>query len=150
MATIKGGKKLEDALKELGRKLSVSGTLQVGFLADAKYPDGTQVAMVAAINNFGAPAAGIPARPFFTKTVKDKSPEWPQELGHILVANNLNAETSLKLMGKHIQEQIVDSIENGPWEPNAESTIRGKGFDSPLQHTGFMKSRVDYVIVTKS
>ena len=43
---------------------------QIGFPSGQHYPDGTNVAYVAAIQEFGAPAVNIPPRPFMQPTVK--------------------------------------------------------------------------------
>ena len=49
---------------------------QIGFPSGINYEDGTSVAYVAAIQEFGAPAVGIPARPFIQPTVKEKKDTW--------------------------------------------------------------------------
>ena len=51
--SLSGGEKLEAYLKSLADKLGSSGTLNVGFLEGAKYDDGTPVAYIAAVNEFG-------------------------------------------------------------------------------------------------
>ena len=43
---------------------------QVGFPSGINYEDGTNVAYVATIQEFGAPEANIPPRPFMRPTVK--------------------------------------------------------------------------------
>lgn len=48
-----GGDKLNRALKDLSRKVRNPGTLNVGFLEGATYPDGTPVAYIAAIQEYG-------------------------------------------------------------------------------------------------
>ena len=63
MVAVKGGNKFSKALQELAGKIKSGQSVQVGFLAGATYPDGKPVAMIAAIQEFGAPAAGIPPRP---------------------------------------------------------------------------------------
>lgn len=65
--------KLEAIAKELkGKKL------EVGFRAGDNYEDGTPVAYVAAIQEFGAPARSIPPRPFFRPAIADHKAEWVQ------------------------------------------------------------------------
>lgn len=54
MASVKGGEKLSRKLDEVGRKLGNPRSVRAGFLEKATYPNGTPVAMVAAIQNFGA------------------------------------------------------------------------------------------------
>lgn len=51
---VSGGLKLEAALKRIAKKLSTASNVKVGFLEGATYPDGTPIAYVASINEFGA------------------------------------------------------------------------------------------------
>lgn len=148
MAEIKGGDKLRQALAELAAKLKNPGTLRVGFLENARYPNGTQVAMVAAVQNDGAPAVGIPPRPFFTNMVKDKSPEWPKAIGDLLVANDFDATKTLKMTGEGIKGQLQQSIRDTNAPPLAEATVKRKGFDKPLIDTSHMINSVDYDVKT--
>ena len=106
----RGGGLFEKRLAELAKRVRNPGTLRVGFLEDATYPDGTSVAMVAATQNFGAPGAGIPARPFFTKLVNERSPEWGARLAKILAANDWDAKAALALLGEGIAGQLRQSI----------------------------------------
>jgi len=66
--------------------------------------------MVAAIQNFGAPAAHIPPRPFFTNMVKDKSPEWPKAVGDLLKDNDYDANATLNQAGAGIKGQLQQAI----------------------------------------
>lgn len=108
--TIKGGAKLKAALKEIEKKASKGGTLRVGFLEGATYPNGQPVAMVAAIQNFGAPGASIPPRPFFSNMVKEKSPGWGGSLERILPSVGYDGARALALMGEGISAQLRESI----------------------------------------
>lgn len=142
MASIEfsGGDKLNQVLADIAERAGKAKTLQVGFMSGATYPDGTggAVAAVAAIQNYGAPAAGIPARPFFSNMVKEKSPEWGGSLGNVLKANDYDSELALKAMGKGIEEQLQDSIRETNFPPLAPATIKAKGFAKPLIDTGHM------------
>ena len=64
---ITGGRKLDKFLRTAG-KGGVSG-VRVGFFSTARYDDGTPVATVAAINEFGSREANIPERPFFRQAI---------------------------------------------------------------------------------
>lgn len=110
MTALKGGNKLRARLKELASKLDKPGTLKVGFLENATYPDGTPVAMVAAINEFGAPNAGIPPRPAFRNMIADKSPTWGDAVEQNLVATDYDVETTLERVGMGIKGQLQQSI----------------------------------------
>ena len=108
--TISGGKKLEATLRELAKKVTKKATLRVGFLEGATYPDGTPVAMVAAIQEYGAPSAGIPPRPFFRTMVSEKKGAWGDALGKIMLSTDFDSVKALDLMGEGIQGQLQESI----------------------------------------
>lgn len=146
MATIKGGDKLAKKLAEIATQLKKPGTLRVGFLDGATYPDGTPVAEIAAIHNFGAPRAGIPRRPFFTNMVKKESPEWPKTMGVILKQTNYDTQRTLELMGEGIKGQLQQSIHDTNTPPLAESTVARKGFAKPLIDKSIMINSADYEV----
>lgn len=148
MATIDftGGSKLEAVLKDIAAKAGKAQTLSVGFMSGATYPDGTPVAMVAAIQNYGAPAMNIPPRPFFSSMVKDKSPKWGESLGNVLRANEYDAELALKAMGQGIEGQLQESIRETNAPELALATVKAKGFAKPLIDTGHMLASVQSAI----
>lgn len=51
---LQGGDKMKAALEEMNKKLTSANRVMVGFFEDATYPDGTSVAMVAAVQEYGA------------------------------------------------------------------------------------------------
>jgi len=144
-----GGKGVSDFLSGIANRLksSFSGPqkVKVGFLSNAKYPDGTPVAYIAALNEYGT--SRIPSRPFFRGMISAKSPEWGPTLGRILKANNYNAELSLSLMGEYVKGQLQKSIRDLKTPVNAPSTVQKKGFDDPLIDTGHMINSVDYEVM---
>lgn len=107
---LKGGKKLEQYLANLSRQVDKASSVKVGFLSGSNYDNGTPVAMVAAIQNFGAPARGIPPRPFFSNMVADKSPEWGPAVAALLRDNNFNSEITLEQVGQSIAGQLRQAI----------------------------------------
>lgn len=149
MAKMRGGEGVARALREVSDNISKAATLRVGFLEGATYPDGKSVAMVAAIHEFGAPRAGIPPRPYFRNMIARKSPEWPDAIGKLLVANNYDLALTFAQAGEAIAGQLRQSIVDTNSPALAESTVRRKGFSKPLVDTGHMLNSVDYE-VTKS
>ncbi|KMO33906.1 hypothetical protein VQ02_19905 [Methylobacterium variabile] len=146
MVTVKGGMALERRLGELAAKLGDSPTLSVGFLEGASYPDGTSVAMVAAIDEFGAPANNQPPRPFFRSMIADKSSGWPTSLAATLKTTNYDPKAALGLMGEGIKGQLQQSILDLTSPPLSPKTIARKGFDKPLIDSSVMINSVDYVV----
>jgi hypothetical protein len=148
MAVIRGGQKLEAQLRLLGNTVAKKATLRVGFLENAKYPDGTPVAMIAAIQDFGAPKVGIPPRPFFRNMIRQKQREWGPAIARLLRTNNFDAEKALEFAGQAIAGQLRQSIQDTNTPPLKPATIRRKGFAKPLVDTGQMLNSVDYEVKT--
>jgi hypothetical protein len=100
--------------------------------------------MVAAIQNFGAPAANIPARPFFSNMVRTKSPTWGESLGNLLQKANYDGQKALNGLGYGISAQLQQSIEDTNSPPLSPATIAAKGVSKPLIDTGHMQNSVQY------
>lgn len=152
MATLSGGAALERKLREIAAKAGQSGTLQVGFLASAKYPDGTPVAGVAFMDEFGRTVKAkdgayyqLP-RPFFRNMIAAKSPKWGAALGKIAVTTDYDIRKTLMLMGEGIAGQLQASIRELTSPPLAPSTIAKKGFSKPLIDTAVMINSVSYTV----
>lgn len=148
MASIRGGEKFELAMAELAAQINQPGTLRVGFLEGSTYPDGTPTAMVAAIQNWGAPAVGIPPRPFFSNMVADKSSGWGGIIAADLKAHKYDTIHALDTVGEAIEGQLAESILETNSPPLAESTIRRKGFDKPLIDSSHMINSIAKEIKT--
>jgi hypothetical protein len=148
MATIRGGQRFERLLRSIATSVSRPGTLRVGFLENATYPDGKPVAMIAAIHNYGAPRAGIPARPFFSNMIAKKQGEWPAAIAGLLRANDYDAPRALDVAGAAIAGQLRQEIIDTNAPPLAPSTIRRKGFSKPLIDTSHMINSVDHEVRT--
>lgn len=149
MATIgfSGGALLDAKLREIADRLGKSASVDVGFHPDANYADGVQpVAMVAAIQNYGAPEAGIPARPFFSEMVRENSPNWGNELAGILVAEDYDGVRALRSMGEVIAGQLAESITQANFVPLAPATVARKGFSAQLIDTGTMRRSIKPVV----
>lgn len=136
-----GGKKLQAVLKkaEEARKSQV----KVGFLSDAKYPDGKPVAAIAAINEFGR--GNVPERAFFRQSIAIMEDQLPAKLAKILDPETLTVDAAAAdKIGEFAKEVIQDRIRAFVDPPNTEGTIASKGSDSPLQDTDKMLNSVDY------
>ena len=109
---LNGGQKLLAKLRDIEAKAKKKQSVKVGFLSKATYPNGTKVAYVAAIQNYGAPAAGIPPRPFFTQMLNDRSSKWGDTMGKLIKKNNYNVKLTLEMMGIGIRDQLIQYIDN--------------------------------------
>jgi hypothetical protein len=142
MAALSGGDSIARALSAIGQKMS--GSLTVGFMNGATYPDGVKVAQVAFWNEFGTATA--PSRPFFRKMIADESPGWGALVARAAAYYNYNGATVLNFMGEKIAEDLQQSIVGWQDPRNAPSTIAKKGFDKPLVDTGDMSRSITYEV----
>ena len=130
-------------------KLPKSAGAYVGVLEDAgTYDNGEEVAVVAATNEFGSPAQGIPERSFLRSTV-DKN-EGPYLKGLVEVAERATRlgisdpvgalREGLSDLGEVVAADVVVTIDNFSDPGNASATIEKKGgVDDPLVDTGHMR-----------
>lgn len=137
--SVTGGKAVAERLQRIIKGLESGKAVNVGFLENATYPDGTKVAMVAAIQNYGAPARSIPARPFFSNMIKAKSPQWGDTLGRLLVGYNYDAHAALSMLGEGIKYQLQNSIKDTNLPPLSPITLmlrKMRSEDQSLEVTG--------------
>ena len=156
MATVTGGAGVAAAMAKIQELVTNASVVNVGFLREATYPDGKPVAMIAAIQNFGAPRRNIPPRPFFTTMIKVESPGWAPLIAVQLVKTKYDAAKTMERVGAALKGQLQKSIRTGPWKPLAASTLagrrarykgKGKGkHDKPLIDTGHMLNSVDWIV----
>jgi hypothetical protein len=85
----------------------------------------------------------IPARPFFRSMIQKNKGDWPADLGKIIKAANYDSTVALGRLGKHVAEQLQESIRDFSEPGNAKSTIAKKGFDKPLVDSDHMLNSVD-------
>lgn len=148
MVEIKGGDKFSKELQRIAGAVDSAESVKIGFLQGSTYPDGTPVALIAAIQNWGAPARGIPARPFFSDLIAEKSPEWGPATGALLIANQYDAAKTLAGVGEAVAGQLRQSIVDFSSVPLAPSTIAKKGFDKQLVESAHMLNSVDSEVKT--
>jgi hypothetical protein len=157
-----GGEKLSRLLKKMNRGVHSATGVNVGVLADARYPAAyknrvqfrispmrttTSVAQVAFWMEFGTKYA--PARPFMRKTIDDKSPKWGDSLAYVLKASGYDANKAFTSMGQGIQGQIKATIAHWTDPPNAKLTVAIKGFNKPLTDEGFLQQSINYEVLTR-
>lgn len=89
--------RVKQAIKDLERTSS-----RVGWFESAKYENGTPVAYVATIQEFGYAAGGIPPRPFFRPTIIEQQGAWRTLIGQAvkgMIAGNRSPYQTMELLG---------------------------------------------------
>lgn len=147
---VSGGSKAAAFLNELRLNLTEASAVDVGFFPEDIHPkNDLPVATVAYVNEMGDPLntyegypAPIPPRPFMRQTIAENVGQWGQAFYSGLKAVQYHTNPALSGLGSLIQMQIRNSIVNWSSPMNAPLTIKLKGFNDPLQETGFMEDHV--------
>lgn len=146
MATLKSTAKLAEHLAKIVKSTAGLPRVNVGFLSGATYPDGTSVALVAAVQEFGSESNNIPSRPFFRLMIAEHSKSWPDAIALNYKATDGDIPKTLDRMGQGIKGQLQQSIRDTNDPPLAPATIARKGFSKPLIDSGTMLNAVDYEV----
>jgi hypothetical protein len=110
-------------------KLFEGSVAKVGIPAGKTYPDGTSIAYVATIHEFGAPEVNIPARAPLRVTRNAKSPEWAKLLGEggkAVVQRRISLDGMLDAVGQVAAADIVETIANRLPPPLKPATVEAR------------------------
>lgn len=141
--TLSGGDALMRRLSEIAESMG-GGSVSVGFMEEATYPDGTPVAAVAYWNEYGD--SNRPPRPFFRRMIAEESPSWTRKMARLAKATDYDGPRVMGLMGEDISGALQQSINEFSEPALAESTIAKKGFEKPLIDTGHMLNSITSVV----
>lgn len=150
--TDRGAKAL---LKSVGALAKSKRTVRVGILSDApkKEREGAtgklSLLEVAAIHEFGAPAAGIPARSFIRATIDEHQADI-EKLQRVLlakvVAGQLTEEQALQMIGAKVAGWCKARIAAGIDPPLAPETVKRKKSSKPLVDTGQLRASITHAV----
>lgn len=129
--------------------------VKVGMIANSKgreLDEAGKITMVelAAIHEFGSPAAGVPERSFIRRTFKDYEAELATITTAIatqFVAGAFDLEKALNKIGAWgagaIRRRVTKDMIP---PPNAPSTVKAKGSSRPLVDTGRMLNAISWKV----
>lgn len=152
--------KLDDrAWKELRRKvieMAAGSRVKVGVLSEAggdkeHNDDGITLVELAAIHEYGSPAANIPERSFIRRTFSEKAEElakMQEKLVAAIVNRKMDVRTALEALGQWGAAEVKKTIKTGPHipPPLKKKTADRKGSDRPLVDTGLLANSVTHVV----
>lgn len=140
---------LRERLERMGRT-----RVRVGVLDDApkkkrdsEEPSKMSLIEVAAVHEFGAPAAGIPQRSFVRATVDEKRAEIAadqERLAAAVLDGKIEPEAAAELLGARVQGLIQSRIAQGIGPALAPATIKRKKSSKPLIDTGQLRSSITF------
>ena len=142
-----GGEKFKKFIESQKNR---SVVLKVGFFKNATYTNGTQVASVAAWNNFGTRTktggVKIPARPFFTQAM-DIYKANQKRIIKEKFSPKKDQLKSIAEIGEIIQNTIEQRITSLKSPPKAPSTLKANpSKTNPLINTEVMRNSVTFTV----
>ena len=120
--------------------------VSVGYFSNSTYSDGTPVAYVASIMEFGE--MHTPARPTIRPSLEKNKAKY-YDLINKAIVNSLNGsdfKTGLMIVGKMGAEDIQAEIRNLQNPPLSIKTILKKGHSKPLMDTKIMFQSVNFKV----
>lgn len=119
---------------------------------------GSQITLLelAAIHEFGSPAANIPERSFIRSTFNNPAGQAElkdvyAKLAKAVVNGKMTAAKAVELLGMKMQAMVKNTIMLGEGvpPPNAPATIEAKGSSRPLVDTGQLVGAITYEVRKK-
>jgi hypothetical protein len=130
--------------------------VKVGVLASkgggAVHDDsGITMVELAAIHEFGSPAANIPERSFIRRTFAEKNTELVQlqaRVARALIAEKVSVTQALNVLGAWAAGEIKKTVTAGPHipPPLKPETVARKGSDRPLVDTGRLVDAITWEV----
>jgi len=129
--------------------------VRVGVIGNKRHVGGISMAELAAIHEFGAPNAGIPARPFLVPTFQLKRSElvaFTEKLARKLLNESIDIEQALGLLGAWAAAAVKKTITSQMVTPRlADSaagrrTIARKGSSVTLVDTGQLLNSITWAV----
>lgn len=104
---------------------------------------------VAAVHEFGAPAAGIPQRSFVRATVDTHRAEIEALQTRLLpkvLAGEMEEQAALDLLGAKVASMMQNTIVASVPPPLKPETVARKGSSTPLVDTGQLRSSITWKV----
>lgn len=132
----------------------------VGWFESAKYMDGTPVAYVATIQEFGYAPKNIPARPFMRPTITAKGSEWKdiaKQGAKAVLSGSYTIDGLFEIIGQKAAGDIREAISKISDPALKQSTIdarkrrakSGNASVKPLVDTGHMIGTLTSIVEDK-
>lgn len=106
---------------------------------------------IATIHEFGAPAAGIPARSFLRATVDEQQSAIRADQHKLAVdflSGKIGISVALDRLGARVAAKIKERIARGIEPPLAARTVARKKSTKPLVDTGQLRSSITWEVET--
>jgi len=163
-AKVLGKRTLQQRLRKRLSALTSDEEAFVGVpKAAGAYSDGTSMAVVAAVQEFGSNPEGIknpktgavvhiPERSFLRaglRNARETNEKILKRFIPLVLHGKMKPRTLLKHLASNTHGYVLKMFGSGDLEPNADSTIKAKGSSAPLIDTGGLRGAITYDIRPK-
>jgi len=124
---------------------------KVGIPAGKKYPDGTSIAYVGTVHEFGAPEVGIPQRSWLRSTRNAKRAAWARDLAdgaQAVVRRAISLDGMLDAVGAAAAGDVVQTIAARIPPPLKPATIAARVRRARRTNPGFGAKSLPVTIST--
>lgn len=146
---VSGGNQIGHKLRQMRQRLGMS-QVYVGLpQGSGQYEDGTPMAVIGAVQEFGSADGHIPERSFLRVPLRGNQELFAnifQELLPKVVEGQIDMRQLLEQVGQRAAATSQEAISEGITPPNAPSTVQRKGSSTPLVDTGALRQNITYVI----
>jgi hypothetical protein len=137
-------------LKALMKRMNgANRAVLVGVPAGVSETNGTTMATVAAVHEFGSPEHNIPERSFLRGGIRRAAPKLNavniDSLRKVLLGK-MTIEQAIEKLGVVAAGEVKREFVVGTFAPNKPATIARKGSSRPLIDTGSLRQAVTYVV----
>jgi hypothetical protein len=140
--------KIARALSERA-ELFEGAVAKVGIPMGATYPDGTSIAYVGVIQEFGAPEQKIPSRSWLRSTRNKKRGDWAKSLAEgskAVVQRRISLDSMLEAVGAVAAADVVQTIADTIPPPLKPATIQARIRRSRQANPSFGKKSMPVTI----
>ena len=139
-----GWGKIVDEMNSIGKK-----AVKVGLQSGDTEKDGTSLAYIGSLHEYGSDGGKIPQRSFMRTAIDDndrKIKSLSDDLGGKIIDGSISVNQALDTVGIAVTGMIQKQIVDGDFQSLKDSTVKAKGSDKPLIDTGRMRQSIRHVL----
>lgn len=150
--------KHEPDMKALKKKLTenllklANENVLVGVPAGKTEDDGTSLALIAAVHEYGSPEHNVPERSFIRSAILSSKLLFRKLNLHNckkVFRNEMSVDKALAQVGLLGQAQVQIKMHEGPFTPLKPATVRAKNSSQPLIDTGHLIQSITFAVEAK-
>lgn len=134
---------------DLKKRFIGARVVKVGWPQGKAEADGTPLAMIAAVHEFGDPERGIPERSSLRSSMQENAQKYVRlnKLNLVsILRGGLTADEALGQLGEMAKSDVQVKIRSGDFVPLKPATVARKGSSKPLIDSGQLVQGVSYEV----